>query len=300
MAMVPMFILKTYGGLVEPDKLNLFLVLLKNINSMKNIKILGLIVTLMIMILSCEDSVDPAGERGIGVVPVITDANPSFFLAADMVNSYVEFVVNLTDGATASGGVIQASLNGEGERKQVATILSFPATVRVTGTDITTALGISASDIHGGDVINLEVITTKDGRTTRSNAVLNASVACEYDPDLASGSYHAYSEPSQWNAEGDITLETDPIDSTIIYVTGLAEMEGNVEDGDPLVMHIDLSTFKVIADKTVIATDYFGYTNGAWEGTGSYNSCDGSFEMDFTISSDEANFGTYPFTFTKN
>ena len=268
---------------------------------MKQIRIFGLIFAFLPIIFSCEENnVDPAGARGAGVVPIISNVDPAFFLAADLENSYVGFDVSLSSGEVAQGGTIEVSYNGGGQREQIQTISSFPASVTLSVADIADALGMQLTDISGGDVFNIEVLVTKDGVTSRSNVAVNAPVACEYNPALASGSYHVYSAPSQWNAEGDVTLSVDPVDNTTIYVSGLAAMEGNNEDQGPLVMHIDLSTFTVTADKTVIASDYFGYTNGAFEGYGTYGSCNGSFSMYFDISVEEGDFGTYLFELTKN
>jgi len=83
-------------------------------------------------------------------------------------------------------------------------------------------------------------------------------------------------------------------------VSGLYAIEGGNEDLGPLVMHIDPATYAVTADKTVIASDYWGYTNGAFEGTGTYNSCDGSYVMKYAISVEEGDFGTFTFVFTRN
>jgi hypothetical protein len=83
-------------------------------------------------------------------------------------------------------------------------------------------------------------------------------------------------------------------------VKGIEAIEGVDEDKGPLVMHIDPSTFAVIADKSVIASVAFGYHNFTYAGTGTYNSCDGSYVMVFDISADEGDFGSFNFTFTRN
>ena len=162
--------------------------------------------------------------------------------------------------------------------------------------DITEKLG----EINEGEVIYIEVVTTKDGLTTRSNAALAEIVFCQYNVDMATGSYHSVSAPSDWNSEGDISIKADAADQFTIYVTGLETIEGLNEDQGPLVMHIDPATFEVIADKTVLASDAWGETNIAYEGTGSYNSCTGLYEMIFNISTDQYDYGTFTFTFTRN
>jgi len=153
-------------------------------------------------------------------------------------------------------------------------------------------------DIHNGEVFTFEAITTNNGTTTRSNAAINVPVACAYDVNLATGSYHSVSD--DWASEGDITITADPADQYTLYVSGLEEMEGLVEDQGPLVMHINPIDYSVVADKTVLASDAWGFHNIAYEGTGVYSSCDGSFVMYFEISVDEGSWGTYQFTFTRN
>lgn len=132
-----------------------------------------------------------------------------------------------------------------------------------------------------------------------STSVVYKVYSCRYDPVIASGSFHSISE--DWVTEGDITIAVDPDDNTTVYVTGIEEIEGLVEDKGPLVMHIDTDSFIVTADHSVIASDFFGlYHNIAYEGDGTFDPCTGTYEMSFAISVDEGSFGTFAFTFTKN
>jgi len=161
-------------------------------------------------------------------------------------------------------------------------------------------LGVSSAALENGDIIYIEVITTSNGVTTRSNAALPVTVLCKFEPLLATGSYHSVSPPDQWNSEGNISITADAEDPFKLYVSGLETIEGLNEDQGPLVMHINPSSFAVIADKTVLASDAWGDTNIAYEGTGLFNSCTGSFTMNFHISTDQGDYGTYQFTFTRN
>jgi len=265
---------------------------------MKKIKILGLIVTLIIVLFSCEEEKDPAGLRGVAVIPTITDINPAIFDSKDLENSYIEFKVDLLGGAQVDNVTIVGSYNGNLERIEIVEVSTFPSTVRILSSDAAQKLGIALGDIHNGEVFTFEAITTNNGTTTRSNAAINVPVACAYDVNLATGSYHSVSD--DWASEGDITITADPADQYTLYVSGLEEMEGLVEDQGPLVMHINPIDYSVVADKTVLASDAWGFHNIAYEGTGVYSSCDGSFVMYFEISVDEGSWGTYQFTFTRN
>jgi hypothetical protein len=81
----------------------------------------------------------------------------------------------------------------------------------------------------------------------------------------------------------------------------MAVLDGAVEDLGPMVMHIDPVTFAVTADKSILCSVwYYGYHNFAYEGTGTYNSCDGSYEMRLSPSVDEGSWPAYLFSFTKN
>jgi hypothetical protein len=265
---------------------------------MKSIRALGLIITLIIMVFSCEEDKDPAGQRNAAVIPVISNINPGIFDSKDLLNSYVEFNVDVPAGTQVDKVVILGSYKDNSERIEITEVTSFPATVRITSAATAEKLGIALNDISNGEVFTFELLTVANGLTTRSNAVLNVSVACAFVNSLAIGSYHTVS--LDWGSEGDITLTADPNDPYTIYVAGIEEIEGLVEDKGPLVMHIDPATYEVIADKSVIASDAFGYTDITYEGSGVYNSCNGSFTMNFDISVVEGNFGRFLFNFTRN
>ncbi len=245
----------------------------------------------------CDEKDDPAGLRGVGIVPGITDVNPAIFDSKDLENSYVEFKISLPDGVVADEATIVGSYNGDGARLEIAKINTFPSTVRITSSEAISKLGLSMGAINNGDVFTFEVLIKSGTRVNNSNSVLNVSVACAFNPDLAIGTYAVVSD--DWGAAGQLTVTADPDDPYTIYVQGLAAIEGVNEDRGPLVMHINPLSYEVIADKTVIATDYFGYDNGAFAGKGTFSSCDGTYTMNFTITVDQGSFGTYLFVMTR-
>lgn len=265
---------------------------------MKNINTLGIIITLIIIFFGCEKIKDPAGERGVAVIPVISDVNPGIFDSKDLLNSYVEFKVDAVPGTYIDKVTVLGSYAGNLQRVALTELTSFPSTVKVKSSDAAQKLGVSLSDIKNGDVFTIELLTSAKGITTRSNSALNIMVACAFEKALSTGSYHSIS--GDWNSEGNITLTADPDDPYTIYVKGIEEIEGLVEDKGPLVMHIDPVNYEVTADKSVIASDAWGYSDIAYEGSGIYNSCDGSFTMYFEITVNEGPFGQYLFTFTRN
>jgi hypothetical protein len=266
---------------------------------MKKLRSTGPLLALLLLLFGCEEAKDPAGRRGVAVIPVITDINPGIFDSKDLVNSYVEFVIGLDAGTSAEKVAVVGSFGGNLQRVEMTSATTFPATVRITSADAISKLGLDQEDIANGDMFTFELLATANGITTRSNSVLNVSVACAFDPALASGSYHVVS--ADWVAEGNVTLTADPDDPYTVYVSGLQSIEGQDEDQGPLPMHINPATFGVTADETVIASDYYGYGASTFKGTGLYNSCDGSYMMNFEISIGAyGSQGIFRYDFTRN
>ena len=254
----------------------------------------------MMYSISCEELPDPAGERGVAVVPGISGLNPGVFDVNDLANAYVRFTVNLPAGTTVAKATVVGSFNNDHADAVITELTSFPAVVTISSADAAQKLGVALGNIERGDVFGFELLITEDGRTTRSTP-LSVPVACVYSTSMSTGSFHSVSE--DWATEGDITITADPDDPYTVYVSGLEEIDGLVEDLGPLVMHIDPITFAVTADKTVLAslvTWGAPYHNIAYEGTGTFSTCDGTYTMSFEISVDEGSWGANAFIFTKN
>lgn len=266
---------------------------------MKSIKTIGPLIIIIFLAFGCQETEkDPAGQRNVAVVPLISAVNPGIFDSKDLQNAYVQFVVSIEPVSKVDKIDIVGSYKDILSRVKITEVTTFPDTVRILSSDVAGKLGIPLGDISNGDVFTFELLTTANGLTTRSNSVLIVSVACAYDTAQAIGNYHSVS--ADWGSDGNIIITSDPQDPYTVFVTGLEAIEGVDEDQGPLVMHINPATFAVIADKTIIASSAFGYTNLAYEGTGTYNSCDGSYAMTFDISVDQGDFGKFGFTFTRN
>lgn len=265
---------------------------------MRKIKILGSIITLLVIFLGCEKIKDPAGVRGVAVIPVISDPNPGIFDSKDLEHSYVEFTVDVPTGTHPDKVVIEGSYNTNKERIVIKELTSFPATVRISSSDIAQKLGMSLDDISNGAVFMLEMVTTSSGITTRSSAVLFITVACAYEVILATGSYHAVSD---WPSENDITITSDANDPYTLYVTGLATIEDIDEDLGPFVLHINPSNYEVSAETKLLASDYFGYGGVTYSGSGTYSSCSGIYTLNIDISiGNYGSQGIYQFDITRN
>jgi len=264
---------------------------------MKKIKILGFIVILMMYSISCEELPDPAGERGVAIVPGITNLNPGVFDVNDLQHAYVQFTVILPAGVTVPNATLIGSFNNNHADVTIKELTTFPAVVNITSVEAAQKLGIAIADIERGDVFDFELLITTDGRTTRSTPLV-VPVACVYTTAMSTGSFHSVSE--DWATEGDITITADPGNPYKLYVSGLEEMEGLVEDLGPLVMYIDPVTYAVNVPKKAIVSSAFGYHNLAYEGSGSFSTCDGTYSMMFDISVVEGTWSGNAFTFTKN
>lgn len=264
---------------------------------MKTFKILTLLAAMVLTFSACEtDVVDPAGLRGEGVVPSITKLDPAVFDINDPENTFVKFDLDVTPAV--SEVIFVASYNGDLRRTTFRKFSTFPVKdVVIYMHEVATTLGISLESINPGDVFLLELLTIQGSKTYRSNAVISAPAVCLYDPAMVSGAYKAVS--GDWGVDGPVTITVDPEDEYTIYVAGLAELDGLTEDQGPLKMTVDPLNFQVNAERTVLASIAFDYTNIAYEGFGILNTCDGIYQMNFTITVDQGSFGQFPFTLTK-
>ncbi|MCA1760540.1 MAG: hypothetical protein LC658_12305 [Bacteroidales bacterium] len=265
---------------------------------MKRFKIFGLITALVLVFSSCETEViDPAGLRGEGVVPGIEDFIPQTFDILDLNNTFIQFTV-VIDDPKVNEVIVLASVNGDKRRTEITRVSSFPGTVKLMLSELASKLGMQLNDVKLGDTFNIELQTIQDGKTYFSSAAFNAGVVCAYDSELVTGSYRAVS--AGWAVDGNVTITADPDDEFVLYVSGLAALDGLDEDKGPLRLEVNELNFDVIAVKTVLASSAFGYTNIAYAGSGKLNTCDGTFEMLFTITVDQGSFGAYDFVLTKN
>ncbi len=264
---------------------------------MKNFKIYGFITLLILSSIGCEDLPDPAGERGVAVVPGISGLNPALFDINNLENSYVRFTLNLPAGVSVPGATVVGSFNKNHADAVIAEVTSFPSVVTITSAAAAQKLGVALNTIEMGDVFDFELLITANGRTTRSTP-LSVPVACVYSVAMATGSYHSVS--ADWNSEGDITITADAEDPYKLYVTGLEVMEGLVEDLGPLVMYVNPVDYSVTVPRKAIVSDAWGYHNLAYEGTGTFASCTGTYTMTFTISVDEGSWTGQGFIFTRN
>ena len=268
---------------------------------MKNInRLLTLIIIFGFIFTACDELDDPAGLRNpIDASPAIENLDPTFFIADDKENTFVTFDVTSGDVDEVMETLIEVSYDG-GRQRAALVELTTPATgVEVALTDVATALGKSLDDMEGGAYVNLEVLRKAGNEYFRSTAAVNALIACPYVQDGFAGTPNA--ESSGWNVSGEVTITLDPTDNTILYLAGLADIDGCGEDAGPLPLIIDPITLTISVPRTILATsegwfaDYYGETNIAYGGTGTVNTCTHDMHLELEISTDQYNYGVYGF-----
>ena len=292
---------------------------------MKNkLKIILLVSIGMLFFATCQK--DPTlnmPKLQLAVIPKVTkdvakDQNISFL---DLSGFKGTVIVDLYYKDKPKSMDLMVCMNGDVAKSAIvkAGITSFP-----TSTDFTLANLIdllpgldNMNQITLGDYFKFYVdITLEDGTVIKGNDPTYASnntsianlpgssinvvytVACALDPILTVGSYHSVSV--DWATDGNVTITADPNDPNTVYVKDLETNDGVNEDKGPLVMHINPLTYVVTADKTILASSAFGYHNLSYAGTGTYDTCTGTYTMVFDICVVEGCWYTNHFTMTRN
>ncbi len=253
---------------------------------------------------ACENTNDnPVKQRGENVVPNISFSSSVF--TTDLDASYIEFVVSLNDDEKVDKASIEMLYNGDNS-VIMQEINSFPANIKIDAIDVIDKMGLIKDSISTSDVFSMYVLTTKNGKTTRSIASTNVKIVCAFDADLTQGGYVAVSE--DWEAEGNVVLRADEANPYKIYVEGLNDLDG-VSGLDEVFFEIDPTTYSITNNNNEFVMsadlgedwgdDYAGYTNYSYQlVSGSYNSCDGSYTIIFDIYCDLGGWGKYEFVFT--
>ena len=295
---------------------------------MKNkLKIIFLVALGALIFTTCEKDPNlPMPDLQMTVIPLITkdltkDANLSFL---DLPGFAASVIVDVYNNDEPQSMNLMVCMNDSVANTGILTtgITTFPTTTDFTlGTLIDALTNLDdIGEVKLGDEFKLYVdMTLKDGTVIYGNSPLYSSfdpavrnlpgsslnvtysVACALDPALMVGSYRAVCD--DWGVDGNVTITADPVDPNLVYVTGLETIDGLDEDKGPLPMHIDPMTYEVTAPKTVLAslvTWGAPYHDIAYEGTGTYNTCTGTYEMKFNITVTEGNFGDFNFILTRN
>jgi hypothetical protein len=152
--------------------------LINNVKTEHMKKILFSAITLSLLLTGCfkdEDEIRQAYKEA--VMPVITAIHTSFFDLADIQNAYVEFVVDFETPAKSI--TIEETFNGY--KKTLGTYTSFPATVKITAAEAVASIpDVTLESLKLGDSFLFDIVAeANNGVKSRSNILVNASVACK-------------------------------------------------------------------------------------------------------------------------
>jgi len=239
-------------------------------------------------------------ERGDAVVPLMSEPAPAYF-TDNIEASYVQFDLSLAQGETVDKATIEVARGG---KSAVLKDVTLPAKgFKVTAREVLTALGISANDYHLGDVFTLSVLTTKNGKTTRSPASFTINVVCYFDASMLIGDFDWVSD--DWDESGTITITADPNDPYKVYMD-MASSEGlTTGNGKKIELNINPNNFRITGPKSIIADNLAewglpNYRDYAFTPVaGSYSACDDMYNITFEITVSAGSWGNNVFIFTR-
>jgi len=269
---------------------------------MRNMKkyIFAMTMVAALLIIGCKDTNENlVQERGTAVVPTMSKPSPAYF-TDNLDASYVQFDLSLPQGETVDKAEIEVS---NGEKSVILKEINIPVTgLKITASEVLSALGIPVSEYQTGNSFILSVLTTRDGKTTRSPAAFVIPVICYFEPSMLVGKFDWVSD--DWGEAGTVNLVADPADPFKIYITDYAQSEGLSGNGNMIELHVDPDNFSVTGPAVIIADDlsewglpYHNYTYQAV--AGSYSACDDAYNITFAISVKEGSFGNNVFIFTR-
>ena len=255
----------------------------------------------LILFIGCKDTNENlVQERGAAVVPQMSDPVPAYF--TDNIDaSYVQFDLSLSQGETVEKAVIEVT-RARGDKRAIVKEVTLPANgLKVTADEVLKTLNIPVNDYKLGDIFNLCVLLTKDGKTTRSKAAFSIPVVCYFDPSMLVGMFDWVSD--DWGEEGEGMMVADPNNQYKIYFD-MAKSEGLSGNGKKIELNVNPNNFKVTGPKVIISDDLsewgLPYHDYAFEPiAGSYSACDNQYTITFAISVKEGSFGNNVFIFTK-
>ncbi len=250
----------------------------------------------------CEDTNEnPVQNRGENAVPFMSDPSPAYF-SDNIEASYVQFNLSLPSDQTIEKAEIEVT---KGNKSAILKGVSIPSSgVRVTATEVLNALKIPVSDYKLGDIFNLYILTTKNGKTTRSAAAFQIPVVCYFDTSMLVGEFDY--ESDDWGEAGRVTFVADANDPYKIFIDGYPQSEGLTGNGNRIELNVNKDNFKVTGPPVIISDnlDEWGlpptYTNYTFTPiAGLYSACDEMFTITFDIKVSIGGWGANVFIFKK-
>lgn len=264
-------------------------------------KYIYIIVVAILFVTSCKDHNDNlVQDRDTYVVPTMSEPSPAYF-TDNLEASYVQFDLSLNDGESVDKVEIEVT---HGDKSAIVKEVSIPVTgLKVTASEVLTALNMSVDDYKLGETFNLYVLTTKNGVTTRSVQAFTITVVCYFDASMLVGSFNFVS--ADWEVSGKVTMVADANDPYKIYIDGYPEAEGlTTGNGNRIELNVNPNNFKISGPKVILADNLaewgLTYHDYAYEViSGSYSACDDAYSVTFAITVSEGSFGNNVFTFTR-
>lgn len=238
-----------------------------DIHKLKYIKMKKIFLLSMFAILgitSCITEDREIVDEAFGVYPEYTKGDNSVFNLLDATNSIVDYIVTKTEsgGAKVASGEIFVNLNG-GESFKLFDVTSFPFEVKASLENALSAMGLTTSDVTGGDLVNFSTyFITDSGQRMTSASIISASIVC---PPIT-GTYTISMQDSYgdgWQG-GHILASLDGVDTKISMCN---QYDGSCAPGESTSSIV--KTFEVPAGSAALVWSYVD---------DSYNS-----EVSFTI-----------------
>jgi len=258
-----------------------------------------------LLIISCKDTNENlVQDRGAAVVPTISDPVPANF-TDDIASSYVQFDLSLAQGETVDKAQIEVTY---GSQSAIVKDVTIPVKgLKVTANEVVNALKMPLSDYKTGDNFNLYVLTTKNGRTTRSTAAFSISVVCALVLDDFVGTCTVTQD--DWWGETPYPVTVTKISDTQLSIAYLfnANADGFGDEVNPLVITINPINYSVSFSKQILVPNsgdlWWGkpaYSNFYLsEGTGKIDACNLVISFTATAGVDAGSFGNMSFKIGK-
>jgi hypothetical protein len=281
---------------------------------MKNIKFLSpILFVLALFIASCSsDGTGNLPDLERVPIPLMKLVDNSDVLIQDPAEFRGKFSLDLLFKEDQAPKSVDLVVARNGDYKNIKTVqagvTSFPTIVDVDIAKLASIFGVDASTIIPGDYFEIGAnITTQSGfvlpafselsnqfsadisNFPGSSLSIKYPVVCPLDLDEFVGEF-TIDDPFFYEGEYPVTISREGDNVLVI--------EGFNEDAT-IKVTVNPQTTKVTVPSTMIAADFFGYTNLKVVGGGEINACANTITLNLTYTVDQGSFGTGGLTIKK-
>jgi len=258
-----------------------------------------------LLIISCKDTNENlVQDRDAAVIPTMSAPIPAYFTDIPE-SSFVQFDLSLPQGATIEKAQIEVTY---GSQSAIVKDVTIPVKgLKVTANEVIQALKMPMSEYKTGDNFNLYVLTTKNGRTTRSTAAFPIPVVCALVLDDFVGTCNVTQD--DWWGETPYPVVVTKISDTQLSIENLfnADADGFGDEVNPLVITINPINYTVSFSKQILVPNsgdlWWGkpaYSNFYLSGgTGKIDACNLVISFTATAGVDAGSFGNMSFKIGK-